>query len=235
VGERVSLYADDLVLFVAPYEHDLQVIKAALTVFGLASGLFSNLDKSVATPMHYSDHEVARVRDVLSCRIEEFPCRYLRIPLSIRKLRRSDEQPLIDKVAARIPKWKGNLLNVASHSALVKATLYAIPIHMSIALGLSTWAIKSIDKLRRAFIWCGSEAAASGKCKVAWETVCRPRDLGGLGVSDLRRAGIALRVHWEWQARTKDWPLLHTDEHAVVVVFQATTVFNLGNGESTFF
>jgi hypothetical protein len=104
MGDRVSLYVDDLVLFVAPYEHDLQVIKAAPTVFSLASGLFSNLDKSVATPMHCLDHEVARVRDVLSCQIEEFPCRYLGIPLSIRKLRRSDKQPLVDKVATRIPK-----------------------------------------------------------------------------------------------------------------------------------
>jgi hypothetical protein len=106
---------------------------------------------------------------------------------------------------------------------------------MSIALDLSTWAIESIDKLRRAFIWCGSKAAAGGKCKVAWETICRPRDLGGLGVSDLRRAGVALQVRWEWQARTEDRSSLRIDERAVVAVFQAATVFNLGIGESTFF
>ncbi|XP_066311432.1 uncharacterized protein [Miscanthus floridulus] len=208
VGSRVSLYADDLVLFVAPNERDLHIVKASLAIFGLASGLFSNLDKSVATPLHCFDHDIARVRDILSCRIEEFPCRYLGIPLSVRRLRRSDEQPLIDKVAARIPKWNGSLLNVAGRSALVKATMSAISVHMSIVLCLSPWAIESIDKLRRAFIWCGSDMASGGKCKVAWEVVCRPRDLGGLGVSDLRRAGIALR---------------------------AATIFTLGNGESTFF
>lgn len=74
VGDRVSLYADDLVLFVAPFEHDLLVIRAVLTVFGLSSGLFSNLDKSVATPMHCSEQDLALVREVLSCRIENFPC-----------------------------------------------------------------------------------------------------------------------------------------------------------------
>jgi hypothetical protein len=112
----------------------------------------------------------------------------------------------------------------------VKATLSAIPIHMSIALDLSTWAIESIDKLRRAFIWCGSKAAAGGKYKVAWETICRPRDLSGLGVSDLRCADVTLRVCWEWQARTEDRSSLRIDERAVVVVFQAATVFNLGIG-----
>ena len=32
-----------------------------------------------------------------------FPCKYLGIPLTLLKPRRADEQPLIDKVAARIP------------------------------------------------------------------------------------------------------------------------------------
>jgi hypothetical protein len=106
---------------------------------------------------------------------------------------------------------------------------------MSIALCLSPWAVETIDKLRRAFIWSGAESVGGGRCKVAWETVCRPRDLGSLGVSDLRRAGIALRVRWEWQARTERRPGLCSSERSVVTVFQAATVFCLGNGESTFF
>jgi hypothetical protein len=218
-----------------PLARDLRTIRASLTIFGLASGLFSNLEKSVAAPLHCSEDDVARVHEILSCQIEELPCRYLGVPLSVRRLRRSDEQFLIDKVTAKIPKWKGNMLNVAGRTALTKATMSAIPIHMSIALCLSRWAVDSIDKLRRAFIWSGSETVGGGRCKVAWESVCRPRDLGGLGVSDLRRAGIALRVRWEWKARTERRLGLCSDERSVVAVFQAATIFSLGNGESTFF
>ena len=126
------------------------------------------------------------------------------------------------------------MLNVAGRTALLKATMSTIPTHMSIVLCLLPWAIGSIDKLRRAFI-CGSDKVSGGKCMVAWETVCRPRDLGGLGVSDLRRAGIALRVRWEWQARVERRPALASKEWAVIAVFQAATVFMLGNGESIFF
>lgn len=80
-ASRVSLYTDDLVLFVVPEERDLQMVKAALHIFGLASGLFSNLDKSVATPLHCTDQDIARVQRVLACRIQNYPCRYLGIPL----------------------------------------------------------------------------------------------------------------------------------------------------------
>lgn len=103
VGSQVSLYADDLVLFVVPQERDLQTVKATLGIFGLASGLFANLDKSIAMPLHCSELDIARVQNIPSCRIKEFPCHYLGVPLTVYKLKCSDEQPLVDKVAARIP------------------------------------------------------------------------------------------------------------------------------------
>lgn len=233
-GPRVSLYADDLALFVAPAESDLLAVRAALSIFGLASGLFSNLDKSVATPIHCTTDDMARVLEILTCKVQEFPCKYLGIPLSVFKLKRSEEQPLIDRVTAKIPGWKGNLLNVAGRSALVKATLSAIPIHTSIALCLSPWAVEYIDKLRRGFLWTGSTTAAGGKCRVAWPLVCRPTDLGGLGISDLRHTGIALRVRWVWKDRQEGhWP--RTSKRVALAIFQAATVINLGNGQSTYF
>jgi hypothetical protein len=134
-GSRVSLYTDDLVLFVVPGVRDLEMIKAVL-------------DKSVATPINCTEVDVGRVQEILACRVECFPCRYL----SVSKLKRSEEQPLVGKVAARIPGWKGRLLNAAGRTALVAATMSAIPIHTSIALCLSPWAIEAIDKLRCGFI-----------------------------------------------------------------------------------
>jgi hypothetical protein len=233
-GYRVSLYADDLVLFVTPTSRELEMVKAALNLFGMASGLFSNLDKSVATPLNCSEDEIQLVTATLGCRIEGLPCRYLGVPLSVKRLSRTDEQPLVDKVASRIPGWKGKLLNPAGRTALAQATLSAIPIHTSIAVCLSPWAIKAIDKLRRAFIWAGSEAVAGGKCKVAWLVVCLPKQLGGLGVSDLRRVGVALRVRWVCQDR-RAGRRVGTSDRTVLALFHSATRFSVGNGESTYF
>lgn len=235
---RVTLYADDVVLFVVPSAGDLQAVMAATQLFGMASGLFSNLDKSVATPIGCTELELNLVRDTLSCKVEQFPCCYLGIPLSIYKLKKLDEQKLIDSVAARMPQWKGRMPNVAGRTALAKATLSAIPVHVAIAIGISSWAVEQIDKRRQAFIWCGDQIVAGEKCKVAWEMVCRPRELGGLGM-DLRRAGLALRARWEWKWRIDQGPsgtaLPEKKERRLEALFSAATMSTVGLGESTLF
>jgi len=57
--------------------------------------------------------------------------------------------------------------------------------------------ILCIDKLRRAFLWAGTNTVSGGKCSVAWPKVCRlPDDLGGLGLIDLEIFGYALRMRF---------------------------------------
>jgi hypothetical protein len=68
--------------------------------------------------------------------------RYLGIPLTLLKPTHAEEQPLIDKIAARILTWKARLLNHAGRATLTKVTLSAILIHVSIASELSSWALR---------------------------------------------------------------------------------------------
>ena len=172
-------------------------------------------------------------------RLQDFPTKYLGTPLSLSRLKRQDEQAVVDGVAACIPTWKVGLLNAVGRATLTKTTLSAIPVHVAICCTLSAWAIAAIDKCRRAFIWAGSTTVAGGKCKVAWTVVCAPRDLGGLGQPDLRILGYALRLRWEWLRRTRPdsaWALLPaTAEHCVAHMFNAATSIILGDGATARF
>lgn len=195
---RASFYADDMVIFVKPARQDLLLLSAIMETFEQISRLRTNNEKSKATPINCSEEEVQTVVDTFGCAVEAFPCRYLGVPLSIRRLSRSDEQPIIDAVSSRIPTWKGNLLNLAGPAILVSATLSAIPVYISIAVCLYPWAIDCIDRSRRAFLWAGAKTIAGGKCRLAWRRVSIPKELGGLGIIDLRCLGVALRLRWEW-------------------------------------
>lgn len=69
---------------------------------------------------------------------------------------------------------------------------------------LSPWAVKCIDKKRRAFLWKSSDEVKGGHCMLGWPKVCRPPELGGLGFLDLQLFGYALRMRWLWLKRTDD-------------------------------
>jgi exonuclease III len=239
IMHRASLYADDVVVLLAPNIADFTCLSRILDLFAGASGLVTNVDKCLATPIRCDDEAITAVQGVFPCSLAPFPCKYLGVPLSLRRLRHADEQPLVDVVAARIPTWKAGLLNNAGRALLTKVTLSAIPVHVSIACCLSEWGIKQIDKRRRAFLWTGKENCSGGQCKVAWPVVCRPTELGGLGVLDLRFFGYALRLRWEWLARTQPgccWAKLPSKTEKVVTAMRdASMTIKVGNGENTLF
>jgi hypothetical protein len=236
ISHRASLYADDLVILIAPMAHDLNCVQQILTLFAGSSGLVTNIEKCVASPIRCTGETIAAIQEVFPCVVAPFPCKYLGIPLSLRRLRRSEEQALVDKVTARIPIWKSGLLTHAGRVLLTKVTLSAIPVHMSIACCLSAWAISQIDKRRRAFLWSGSVTTSGGKCKVAWPSVCRPTELGGLGILDLRFFGFALRLRWEWLRRYEPgrcWASLPARTEKPVAVMSAISMTTtVGDGSS---
>ena len=117
--------------------------------------------------------------------------------------------------------------------------LSAIPVHLSIAVYLSPWAVDCINKLRRSFIWTRSATVSAGMCCVAWEVVCRPKELGGLGIIDLRRFGLALRLCWDWVRKVdpnKTWiDLPSSSDKATRALFRAATMTVVEDRSSTLF
>jgi hypothetical protein len=83
----ISLYADDAVLFLSPTASDISVVMDILHLFGSASGLRTNIQKSSGFPICCGE-EVNCLHDLLPCNISGFPCKYLGLPLSPKKLTR---------------------------------------------------------------------------------------------------------------------------------------------------
>jgi hypothetical protein len=101
---------------------------------------------------------------------------------------------------------------------------------------LPAWVLKRIEKIMRSFLWMkpGATPGARPHSLVNWRTVCRPKELGGLGVLDLERFGRAMRLRWLWYAWTDPArPWVGTDhpcDDANMALFRASTVITLGDG-----
>jgi hypothetical protein len=48
-----------------------------------------------------------------------------------------------------------------------------------------------------------SQGSKRGHCHMAWSKVCRPMELGGLGISSLKELGWTLRMRWLWLHKTE--------------------------------
>ena len=193
---RISMYADDVVLFLHPNAADIAVTMDILHLFGTASGLKTNLQKSNVLPIRCGEQEIEVVQQQLPCALSVFPCKYLGLPLSLRRLTKEHVQVIIDRIADQLPGWKADLLTRARRRIHVQFVLTAMLVYLVMAIDLPQWATKAIDKIRRSYLWRGRKEARGGHCLVAWETACSPTELGGLGISNLKNLGWALRARW---------------------------------------
>jgi hypothetical protein len=70
------------------------------------------------------------------------------------------------------------------------------------ALEVDAWFLKAVYRLQRGFLWAGKHDTRRGSCLVAWQQICQPKWLGGLGFHDLHNLNAALQARWLWFQRT---------------------------------
>jgi hypothetical protein len=118
-----SLYADDAGLFAKPSASDLYALRRILQTFSDCSGLKFNMSKTELYPIRCHPGEVEALLHCFPGKIASFPGKYLGLPLHTRKLRRIEMQPLVDKIRARLLRWKGKLLSKAGRLTLVNTVV----------------------------------------------------------------------------------------------------------------
>jgi hypothetical protein len=82
---RISIYADDVVIFLKPSAGDINIILELLSLFGSASGLKTNVQKSSVLPIQCKEEDRQTIQAHLPCQLLEFPYKYLGVPLSLHK------------------------------------------------------------------------------------------------------------------------------------------------------
>uniref|UniRef100_J3NC32 Reverse transcriptase domain-containing protein n=1 Tax=Oryza brachyantha TaxID=4533 RepID=J3NC32_ORYBR len=239
-GPAISLYADDAVIFFAPTEENTMAVKGILSAFGEATGLTPNLAKSSISSIRCHDEEKEMVANYLQCKIQDFPITYLGLPLSLRRLTRADLQPTMDRFAKKVSGWKPKLLSTGDRLTLINSVLMALPVHLLSVLAMPQWAIKEINRKCRRFLWKGQETVNGGHCLVAWDAVCMPKQLGGLGIKDINCFGKALRLKWAVLAKIqkdRPWATLSKYQHDRQLdnLFYAATNVQVGDGKDTEF
>jgi hypothetical protein len=238
---RCSLYADDAAVFAAPTSLDIEHLHRILNFFGECSGLKINMSKTEIYPIRLPSETVMQLLPNFPGKVCNFPGKYLGLPLHVRRLRKIDVQPLLEKIGARIPGWKGRFLTTAGRETLVKTVLSAQPIYHMTAFPELKWLIRKIDRIRRSFLWRGEtpDKVYGGHSLVNWPTTCLPKVKGGLGILDLERFARALRLRWlwfQWRHKERAWAKMEIPcDSKDRDLFAASTLVTIGDGNTASF
>jgi hypothetical protein len=185
---EVHLDADDLVIFTEPCQNELNSIKQ--------SGLFTDFAKRSTIPIQCQIQAFPLQRAAtFQCPIQAFPCVYLEMPLSDRRLTKA-LQPGCGQTRKQSKGMDQDNSLFGCSIALGQTCVVGHDYLSSPSHRPARVVHQSNIKLHRGFLWNNDEIASGGKCLVRWAAICRPVELGGLGISTLQARGNALRVRW---------------------------------------
>ena len=108
-------------------------------------------------------------------------------------------------------------MSTGGRIVLVNSVLGSLPIYYMSSILLPRNVRELLDAKRRAFLWTGEEHCHGSSCLVAWDDVCQPRELGGLGVKSLEEMNHGLllkfvhKLHDPEPLPWKQWFISHSD------------------------
>jgi hypothetical protein len=130
-------------------------------------------------------------------------------------------------------------MNKAGRLALIKAVLTAIPLHQLLVLNPPKKIFRILQKILRVILWVGRSDVNGSNWHVNWQLIAHPIQLGSLGIRNMERTGLALRLRWMWFDRTNDrraWNGLGLEfKKEERSLFFTSTTMRVGNGATAKF
>ena len=191
------LFAIDTLIFCDSEPTQIANLRAILARFREASGLSISLGKFELVLVGVVTNLEALV-GLLGCGQSSLPLKYLGLPLGAKFKDLFIWNPVLEKMEQRLAGWKKLYLSKGGKITLIKSMLSSLPTYYLSLLPLPGKVAKCMEKLQRDFLWSG----CSGESKihlVKWAKVCKPLQVGGLGIRRLGSFNSTLLGKWLWR------------------------------------
>ncbi|KAL6554867.1 hypothetical protein OROGR_006125 [Orobanche gracilis] len=161
------VFADDLLLFSKGTFNSVKALLDRFDIFSRTLGLIANRNKSEIYTAGVREEVKASILAFSQLKEGKLPFRYLGIPLNAKRLSIIQYQPLLDKMLGRINHWTSKMLSYGGRIQLIQSKV-----------------MKAVESLCRKFLWTGQAGDSKGAL-VAWDSICRTKGEGGIGLLHL--------------------------------------------------
>ena len=182
VGVRIFhlLFADDTILFCDAFRDQLLSIRLVLSCFQAFTGLKVNVGKSEIVLVGEVNNLDA-LANILQCRVGSLPMKYLGMLLGTSFKTALIWNPILEKMEKKLSGWKRLYLSKGGRLMLLKSTLSSLPMYFLSLFTIPKAVAARLESIQRNFLWRSSEGSFKYPV-VAWENVCLPIEMGGLGI-----------------------------------------------------
>jgi hypothetical protein len=146
-------YADDTILFLEDDPVKAKGMKLVLSAFEKLSGLKINFHKSEIFCFGETKNKTEEYVRLFGCKEEDFPFRYLGIPMSPKRLSNKDWRMVEERFQKKLSSWKGKLLTSGGRLVLINSVLSSLPLYMLSFFRIPKGVLEKLDYYRSRFFW----------------------------------------------------------------------------------
>uniref|UniRef100_A0A803P0S6 Reverse transcriptase domain-containing protein n=1 Tax=Cannabis sativa TaxID=3483 RepID=A0A803P0S6_CANSA len=193
------MYADDTFLFCKAKASEIDTIIQCLLTYGKWSGqLINSAKSSVVFSANTRDDIKDTILSTLGYRPMTLEDKFLGNPVFFSKSMSRDFNFVVEKVKNRLEGWRCKLLSQASRTTLIKSVVSATPLYPMSTFLLPLSLCSELDKLVRKFWWIGCVDKSRYLALTSWDSICKPKEFGGLGIKKFFDLNLSLISKLGW-------------------------------------
>lgn len=125
--------------------------------------------------------------------------KYLVLPLFVGRAKKRAFEDVKAKVLSKVASWKVRALSQAGRTTLIKSIAAAMLLYCMSTCLLPKGRCEEIDKILKDFWWGFSPLKSRNFTTKAWDAICLPKSMGGLGIRKMHEVNTALIAKLGWK------------------------------------
>ena len=192
------LFVDDLLIFGKASLGEASCIKSYLDKYCSWFGQSINALKS-SIRFNKNTHISTSILNILPYNPNSSSFIYLGLPILLGHSKRVAFQNIIDKVQSKVEGWRSKTLSQASRLVLINSFAAAIPTYAMSSFLLPTSICSKFDQIFKNFQWGYPSSKTRNLSLKSWDSLCLPKEQGGLGFRKMKDVKLALISKLGWK------------------------------------